>query len=369
MKTLVAVALVVALLPVSLASAQGSCDGNFHVVHEYAGDGVFATDIAFSSPEDGWIVGSEYVDGSVRLRPLVIRFNGEAYSRLDNLPAGGRLEILAVAPLSPTDVWLVGRSGRYPSEETAVLHWDGATWKRVHAPTPGRSSGLSEVKAFAPDDIWAVGSWERRGAGTRYKTLLLHYDGTSWTRSPAPSPGRRLNDLFGIAGSSSTDIWAVGYAGVGPKPLALHWDGEGWTRVPGPPSRRSILYGVAAPDPNDVWVVGRRGFGSPWAIAYHYDGIQWTRHETPDHPGYETYLDVYTEGTQVWAAGFGFQNSPDRSSAIVDRWDGSAWSELAVARPEEGDIEGITGDGAGAVWAVNSLDPSGYVLIQRACTS
>jgi hypothetical protein len=61
-----------------------------------------------------------------------------------------------------------------------VLHWNGTTWARMAAPSPGRFGSLNAVSADSPADAWAVGLDSATGAG---HTLILHWDGTRWLRS------------------------------------------------------------------------------------------------------------------------------------------------------------------------------------------
>ena len=65
-------------------------------------------------------------------------------------------------------------------------------------------------------DTWAVGS---TGTGT----LILHWDGSHWTRVPSPAPGGSA-ELFAVAASSASNIWAVGIFsdGSSDNTLAIH---------------------------------------------------------------------------------------------------------------------------------------------------
>jgi hypothetical protein len=67
--------------------------------------------------------------------------------------------------------WAVGGTG---SGNTLILHWNGATWTRVPGPAAAVSGSLSAVAATSPASAWAVGS-TRSG-----KTLILRWNGTTW---------------------------------------------------------------------------------------------------------------------------------------------------------------------------------------------
>ena len=63
-------------------------------------------------------------------------------------------------------------------------HWDGTRWSVVHGPRVWRKTevSLSDVAMLASDDVWAVGYAFDPSAGTG-KTVVLHWDGTTWSVS------------------------------------------------------------------------------------------------------------------------------------------------------------------------------------------
>src|ERR1700734_1174218 len=64
--------------------------------------------------------------------------------------------------------------------------------------------------AAEPANAWAAG-YTSNGASSR--SLILHWNGTAWTRAASPSPGAGGN-LAGITASSSANAWAVGQFGA-----------------------------------------------------------------------------------------------------------------------------------------------------------
>lgn len=108
------------------------------------------------------------------------------------------------------------------------------------------------------NDIWAVG--QLTPSGGLQQTLILHWDGSSWSQVPSPSVAGRDSTLSSVARSAATDAWAVGASGpsTNSQPLAVHWDGVAWTQVAiGTVGEGgAILGGVAARTVNDVWAVG-----------------------------------------------------------------------------------------------------------------
>src|SRR5690349_8776245 len=110
---------------------------------------------------------------------------------------------------------------------------------------------LSAIAAISDQDVWAAG-YHAVTSATSYDplTLLVHWDGKSWSQVASPSPGTRINVLTGVAAVSSDDVWAVGsYAltGTQSKTLVLHWDGKSWIQIASPdPGVASYLASVAA---------------------------------------------------------------------------------------------------------------------------
>ncbi len=152
-------------------------------------------------------------------------------------------------------------------EETFSLHWNGTSWAEVPIPPVNRSTDpnlqyvLSSVDVISPSDVWAVGYTYDASTGTRLSTLIEHWDGTSWSVTPARSP-RTAPALTGIDGSSSASVWAVGYdtpsGASAPQTLTLFWNGASWATVPSPnPGSPSELYSVSTtPGTAATWAVG-----------------------------------------------------------------------------------------------------------------
>lgn len=70
-----------------------------------------------------------------------------------------------------------------------MLHWDGRNWRVADLPAPkGAWSYLNAMAAVAANDIWVVG-WASPLSYDPAKTLVEHWDGTSWRIIPSPNPG------------------------------------------------------------------------------------------------------------------------------------------------------------------------------------
>src|SRR5205823_6095563 len=99
---------------------------------------------------------------------------------------------------------------------------------------PTRNEFLTDVAASSPTDADAVGfSFD----GTTFRTLALHWNGSSWTSAPTQdaNPGSGGADILnGVAADASGDAWAVGYtrdsSGADHPPIE-RWSGSAWTIV------------------------------------------------------------------------------------------------------------------------------------------
>jgi hypothetical protein len=269
-----------------------------------------------------------------------------------------------VAAISPTDAWVVGgiNVGR---QQTLVQHWDGVSWERVPAPSPGGDPELSAVDAVAANDVWAAGQYPAPGGGIQ--PLFLHWDGQRWRRVP-PGPGTEQSGgvIFDLVVLSATDVWAVGYKGTPVfaefEPLAEHWDGASWqvVDVPNPPAGANLLQGITGIATDDVWAVGGTTDGG---FIEHWDGSAWSLELVENEGKLRGVAALSTD--DVWATG---TSSYPRSQLL--HWDGTAWK--LVRGPRAGVTSALLEAVAvspNEIWAVgdysSDLGEPGATLTER----
>ncbi|MGB8915637.1 MAG: hypothetical protein WCC89_02190 [Candidatus Sulfotelmatobacter sp.] len=225
------------------------------------------------SSSDMWAVGSILVTigGEPEAFPLFENFDGTSWSfTTDELNPNGFL--FAVSGAASNDVWSVGYLGAVGA--TLTEHFDGSAWSAVPSPNPGGAeNALLGVTEVASNDAWAVGFYVASGnQGRPQKTLVEHWDGTSWTVVPSPNLGGNnsqtvSNELRGVIAVSANDVWAFGDSDAfGPEQLTnlvIHWDGTKWSLVPTPsPNPRKlkeiddVLAGGTVLPGGDLWLVG-----------------------------------------------------------------------------------------------------------------
>ncbi len=185
------------------------------------------------------------------------------------------------------------------------LHWDGTAWTIV--PTPGTAGGLlMAVKAFASNDVWAVGDVQAPGHVLETVTYTLHWDGTAWSVVRSPNTAAMVNSLTGVSGLASNDLWAVGYTGASfpdSGALALHWDGAAWTIVPtAVTSGGDPLFAVIAVTSHNVWAVGSIA-GAP--LTERWNGTAWSVIPTPVvEPGAGLGAISLSRSRSLWTSGY-----------------------------------------------------------------
>ncbi|OGO31336.1 MAG: hypothetical protein A2136_06415, partial [Chloroflexi bacterium RBG_16_54_11] len=319
------------------------------------------------SQNDVWSVGTNS-------HALAEHWNGSQWSIVSAPNAGvGDNIINGVSGTSSNDVWEVGYYWFGTENRTLIEHWDGAAWSIVASPNEfKRLNALNGVEALYPSDAWAVGA-ASSGQANDQTTLVLHWDGTSWTIIPSPSPGSGyMNELFAVSAISPNDIWAVGgleNTGEYAKTLVEHWDGTSWSVIPSAnmPGVNNGLYGVVAIAPNDVWAVGYYGVAGFDTLIEHWDGSAWTIVPSPSPQNSSNILRaVYGTGTSdVWAVGYSLNFFNYFTSTIIEHWDGSTWTEVigfGGSGPDSATY-GVAALSPGDAWAVG--DSGGLALIGR----
>ncbi len=116
--------------------------------------------------------------------------------------------------------------------------------------------------------------------------------------------------LYGVWGSSPSDVFVVGYDPWGQGSIILHYDGISWSPMNIGTSKR--LSG----SPSDVFAVGGNG------TILHYDGISWS----PMNIGTSKRLsDVWgNSSSDVFAVG---------GNGTILHYDGISWSPMSRAAP------------------------------------
>jgi hypothetical protein len=229
-----------------------------------------------SSANDVWAIGSLVNLGTGLVSPLFEHWNGTAWTATTGESSNEFL--FGASADAANDAWAVGFNGS-DKIETSAMHWNGTNWKSVATPNVGEGTNkLNAVLALAPNDVWAVGFSTPVAPPKQAATLTLieHFDGASWTVVPSPKVGpnsvNQSNRLLGLTANSANDIWAFGsnFAADGSghqMTLLLHWDGTSWTVASSPSPTKDgfpcdLLWAGVVSSPGDVWLLGSAHAGS-----------------------------------------------------------------------------------------------------------
>jgi hypothetical protein len=174
---------------------------------------------------NAWAVGN-FVDSNGNWKNLIEHYDGTSWTRVASPNKSSTYNVLnAVSANSTSDIWAVGEYTDPVNMKVriTILHYGGSSWTRVAHPDKINGDYLIAVKAVSTSDVWGVGAF--MDSTGRWKTLIEHFDGGSWTVQSSPNGPGQDNHLTGVASTSSSNTFAVGWDGVlvqSTKTLVLH---------------------------------------------------------------------------------------------------------------------------------------------------
>jgi hypothetical protein len=326
--------------------------------------------VATLSAGNVWAVGDIF--HAAAEQGLIEHWNGSSWTVMDGPELGSSTssELDGVFALSANNIWAVGWESRTTTgQQTLVEHWNGTTWTQQPSPSPGEFSELTSVHAVSARDAWAVGQSESDSSNLLNKTLILHWDGAKWTRRASPSPDQN-DGLTGVTATSARDAWAVGGGGsrIEAHALILHWNGAKWIRAKSPKAGlASQLTGVSAMSATSAWAVGAFSNGNAvQTLILRWNGKSWQRSASPDVGNTTTFnflnAVVMTSARNGWAVG-GHDPVPPTAGVenpLLLRWNGTAWKVVTGPSPAANAVlAGVAANSAGSAWAVGSDNGTG----------
>lgn len=346
--------------PASAADQQvraAGCASGWLVQQEGASAGTLAA-LSAVTGTDAWAVGSK----GIAARTLAERWNGTRWVPVPTPSPDGTFDLLSgVTAISASDAWAVGGQGLMSGSTAKTLteRWNGISWQAVPSPSPSAAGNeLYGVAALSPVSVWAVGGDDVTSASGPAQTLVLRWNGTSWSRVATPDPGT-YNVLDGVARIPGTSrLWAVGAQTTGSRstPLIVSWNGVRWITVPAPAVAMGALQGVAALGPGDAWAVGYAG---TVPLVLHWNGTLWSRVRLPAAAGALVSVAARS-ATDAWAVGDG----------LIMHWNGTSWSAVRWPRPSQAYLSGtavVATPSGWTAWAVGSWGARGQPLVLTRC--
>jgi hypothetical protein len=220
-------------------------------------------------------------------------------------------------------------------------------------PSPNlHGNSLNAVAAVSTTDAWAVG-YQNDNNLNESRTLIQHWNGTSWATVQSPNPGNTAgcrnsntgNVLNAVAAVNANDVWAVGFSFTCTsllKPMVLHWDGAKWSAVSTPKlntNDNAALNGIVAISDNNIYAVGYKPAtnGAVQTLIEHWDGSTWKVVPTPNANSTGNVLTSVsaTSLNDIWAVGD--QVAPGiEVRTLALHFNGSSWSVVPTPNPVGG---------------------------------
>lgn len=281
-----------------------------------------------------------------------------------------------VSAITTSNVWSVGFT--YDSSGNAFTltdQWNGTKWSIVGSPnTSATDNFLYGVAGVSATNVWAVGATGSASQGP-LQTLIEHWNGTRWSIVSSPNSQLPINHLYGVTAISSSDIWAVGSASVeggATSTLIEHWNGTKWKIVASPNTTElaNYLYSVAAITANNIWAVGSAassGGSSAQSLIEHWNGQQWSIVTSPNVLSLNILNGISAVSAKdIWTVGYTMNVSGTTIQTLIEQWNGSKWKIVSGPNPtgENNTLNSVVAISASDVWAVGNAFNTGNATSQ-----
>ncbi len=292
-----------------------------------------------------------------------------------NVPAEQNF-LQGVTAVAANDVWDVGFTYNTSGNAFTLTElWNGSRWKIVASPNAASMDNfLYGVAGVSANDIWAVGATGNAGQGP-LQTLIEHWDGTQWSIVSSPNSSLPINQLRGVTAISANNVWAVGSGSMlgGPtQTLIEHWDGTKWSVVASPNTTQiaNYLYSVTAIAANDVWAVGSASNSNGSAaqsLVEQWNGKKWKIVASPNILALNILNGVSAiSASDIWTVGYTMNVSGTTIHTLIEQWNGSVWSIVSGPNPtgENNTLNGVVAISTSDVWAVGNQFNTGNATSQ-----
>lgn len=278
---------------------------------------------------------------AVGLAGTILRRTGTSWSKETS---NTTVDLFGVWGSGPTDLWAVGAQG-------TVVRGNGSTWTAGSDAVLNNSTLAAVAGVGAGGPVYAINQsnkvfrystgWSealmRPGAvftglsviggqpmvvGGENGGAVYRFDGTNWQTDVSGAP----LTFFGVAGTSSADLWAVGDGG-------LIWSSMGAAWQPSAAGETRVVRGVYALDANAVWAVGDNGLG------LYYDGS--VTKSVGSGEAQRLNAVWAADRNNAWAVG---------GAGRILRWTGTTWQSMTS--PTAVELRGVAGTSTTKAWAV-----------------
>lgn len=243
-------------------------------------------------------------------------------------------------------------------------------WVQVPGISPGNSQNtIRGISGTSSSDVWAVGYFSNSTPAPEvFQDLMMHWNGSSWQQSAPLNLSTSLNDLWDVEAVAANNVWAVGaYHDITSKAALFHYNGSAWTNTPlSPITGGAFLRAIHAVSPSDIWAAGGKSGATdfpPYVI--HYNGSSWSEVTVPN-PDYRSHFnDIHGTANDLWAVGYK-GNTVGQFHSFVMHWNGSNWTEISlpssVVTPQT-QLRSVKMTSASDVWAIGTFAAGGTFTI------
>ena len=282
---------------------------------------------------------------SATTHPLAYSWrDGVGWSTLDPPNAGDAL-FSGVSCAAKHSCVAVGSHFNQQGRYTAVAErWTGgATWQLDHVPVASSqlSPILNKVSCSATNACTAVGSFVRSSTG-RTRPLIERWDGAAWTRqnvtdlfAGAPEPAQ-TEEFVDVSCPSATWCVAVGNwrwptdVSTQPRPIVATWDGNAWQEnyLNIGFSDSATVASVSCTSPSDCFAVGK-DYSHDVALLDHWDGHAWSEADYPRAPSLAyayNVLDISCASSSACVVVGQYLTDNDVAHALAESWNGAVWT-------------------------------------------
>ena len=324
-------------------------------------------DVAIIPGGGVWATGytRHQLPGVLEERTLVERNTGAGWTTVDTpdvetAPASDYL--YGVSGTAANDVWVVGQSATAPGNQRTIpyaIHWNGTSWTRTPVPDPsgGTGAGMQGVVAISRNNVWAVGTtYPLEAMGAAY-----HWDGRSWSSvrlGLLPGcKGTNYTELTGITATPNGDVYAAGdcptasgYAGFIARMSSL----SSWqvvARIAG----RSSIADITSDADGTVWATGNQATDTTASRPFllYGSGTTWAKKFRPAAAAGSSEQAHSLAVTPTGITVVGELNVGNQRAPWGATWNGTRWLPLTIAAPASTTwIAQIAGSASGPVWAM-----------------
>ena len=219
----------------------------------------------------------------------------------------------------------VGDDNTGLGNETMVLMWDGSTWTPVTSPNPLARQSLLSVTCLTTSWCMAVGS-----KGSPADTFAVIWDGASWTETSVPITGT-LGSVSCVSASSCVAVGSSGSFALN-QTLILDWDGSTWTQATSPNvgADSNYLNSVSCVSASSCVAVGYYfSGGAHQTLAMVWNGTAWAIISSPS-PGSGYFGNVLSSvscRSATSCVAVGKYKSGSTFQTLVANWDGITWTQ------------------------------------------